>query len=204
MGGVGGGHAHIEINNPLPTYTQLPTYPGTKTPLPYTTGTLCPHTCICTGTIPMAERHVCGVGRNKRETRFRGDKLEGELDCTKCLIHTHAHTQHISTYMHHTHPHYTSYTQAHPYTHATHIPTLMYHTRMQHTPQQVNTHISHLYSCIKHMHHTPTHCCAPHTTMQHTYTYHNYTRVPVPHTAGWVTWGEAEAVFRSSFPPILQ
>ena len=102
----------------------------------------------------------------------RGDKLEGELDCTKCLIHTHAHTQHISTYMHHTHPHYTSYTQAHPYTHATHIPTLMYHTRMQHTPQQVNTHVSHLYSCIKHMHHTPTHCCAPHAV--HNDTTHIY------------------------------
>ena len=72
MGGVGGGYAHIEINNPLPTYTQLPTYPGTKTPLPYTTGTLFPHTCICIGTIPMAERHVCGVGRNKRETTFTG------------------------------------------------------------------------------------------------------------------------------------
>ena len=112
-------------------------------------------------------------------------------------IHTCAHTTHLYTHAPHTPT---------SYTHATHIPTLMYHTRMQHTPQQVNTHISHLYSCIKHMHHTPTHCCAPHTTIQHTYTYHNYTRVPVPHTAGWVHVGRGRSRFQielSSDPSII-
>ena len=67
MGGVGGGHTHIEINNPLPTYTQLPTYPSTKTPLPHTIPTY----AQVPSQFPYAERRV-GSGRNKRETGVTG------------------------------------------------------------------------------------------------------------------------------------